>query len=176
MHDGWPDRLVVRPFARSDARQVADWQYAGPWQIYNFGAADDDELPSAADGYTAVADADTDRLVGFFCIGPEARVPGLDADRTMVDLGVGMDPQWVGSGHGMHFGTAVLTQLRRDYPATPIRVVVQTWNTRSRQLIRRLGFVERGEHHCMQDGRTVAYTVAVLSVDADDHHAKGPSA
>ncbi|CAM4486271.1 GNAT family N-acetyltransferase [Nocardia ninae] len=163
MSDGWPDRLAVRPFTRSDARQVAGWQYAGPWQIYDFGSADDDELPSAADGYTAVADADTDRIVGFFCIGPEARVPGLDEDPAVVDLGVGMDPQWVGRGHGGHFGTTVLAQLRRDYPATPVRVVIQSWNTRSRQLFRRLGFVERGGHHCVQNGRSVAYTVAVLS-------------
>ncbi|MFI9408048.1 GNAT family N-acetyltransferase [Nocardia sp. NPDC052316] len=162
MNDGWPDRLVVRPFTVSDARQVAGWQYAGPWQIYNFGAADDD-LPSAADGYLAVADADTDRIVGFLCTGPEARVPGLDADPTMVDLGVGMDPQWVGRGHGEHFATAVLTRLRQDHPATPIRAVVQTWNTRSRRLVRRLGFVERGEHHCLQNGQSVTYTVAVLT-------------
>ncbi|MEV5837174.1 GNAT family N-acetyltransferase [Nocardia sp. NPDC052112] len=170
MNDGWPDRLVVRRFTISDARQVAGWRYAGPWRIYNLTAAD--ELPSAADGYMAVADAaDTDRIVGFFCTGSAARVPDLDEDPDVIDLGVGMDPRWVGGGHGMHFGNAVLTQLRRDYPATPVRVVVQAWNTRSRRLVRRLGFVECTEHRCVQHGRSVAYTVAVLSaafgIDAD---------
>jgi RimJ/RimL family protein N-acetyltransferase len=93
-------------------------------------------------------------------------VPGLDADPNVIDLGVGMDPHWVGKGHGMHFGTAVLTQLRRTHPTTPVRAVIQTWNTRSRQLVRRLGFIECDEHHCIQNGQAVAYTVAILSATA----------
>ncbi|BCK56262.1 hypothetical protein [Nocardia wallacei] len=77
MKNGWPDRLVLRPLSKSDAHQVVSWKYGGPWQIYNLTATE--ELPSADDGYMAVADADTDRIVGFFCTGPEARVPGLEA-------------------------------------------------------------------------------------------------
>jgi RimJ/RimL family protein N-acetyltransferase len=160
MNDGWSDHLIVRPLTVIDTRQVASWQYGGPWQIYNLTA--DDALPSAADGYMAVADADTRRIVGFFCTGPEARVPGLEEDPDVIDLGVGMDPRWVGRGHGMHFGTAVIAHLRQDHPTTPIRAVIQTWNTRSRQLVRRLGFAECDEHRCIQNGRPVDYTVAIL--------------
>ncbi|MFI6047829.1 GNAT family N-acetyltransferase [Nocardia sp. NPDC051321] len=164
MHDGWPDRLIVRPLTRGDARQVASWQYDGPWHIYNLTASDG--LPAAADGYSAVADSATDRIVGFFCTGPEARVPGLDEDPDVLDLGVGMDPRWVGKGHGMAFGGTVLGHLRRDHPATPVRAAIQAWNLRSRQLVRRLGFVEREQHQCVQDGRSVTYVVAILSTTA----------
>lgn len=151
----------MRPLTVSDAHQVATWRYGGPWEIYNLTSPD--ELPSAADGYTAVVGG-TDRLIGFFCTGPEARVPGLDEDPDVLDLGVGMDPKWVGKGHGTIFGAAVLDHLRRDHPATPVRAAIQTWNLRSRQLVRQLGFVEREELQCVQNGRSVTYIVAMLPV------------
>ncbi|WP_433664387.1 GNAT family N-acetyltransferase [Nocardia sp. CA-128927] len=162
MNDGWPDNLVVRSLTTTDAHQMAGWQYGGPWEIYDL----TDDLPTAADGYRAVADADTDRIVGFFCTGTEARVPGLDEDPDLIDLGVGMDPKWVGQGHGKDFGEVVLTHLRRDHPSTPIRAAIQAWNRRSRQLVRRLGFVEHDRHHCVQNGRDVTYIVAILSAQA----------
>ncbi|MEU7141796.1 GNAT family N-acetyltransferase [Nocardia sp. NPDC046473] len=152
----------MRSLTRSDAHQAACWRYDGPWDIYNLSATDD--LPTAAAGYSAVVDSATDRIVGFFCIGPEARVPGLDEDPGVLDLGVGLDPKWVGKGHGMAFGAAVLDHLRRDHPSTPVRAAIQAWNLRSRQLVRRLGFVEREQHRCIQNGRSVTYIVAVLSV------------
>ncbi|MFI6214255.1 GNAT family N-acetyltransferase [Nocardia brasiliensis] len=164
MSDGWSDHLVVRPLTVDDARQVVGWQYGGPRRIYNLTA--DEELPSAADGYMAVADAGSGRLVGFFCTGPEARVPGIAADPGILDLGVGMDPHWVGKGHGKQFGSAVLTELRRDHPSTPVRAVIQAWNARSRQLVRQLGFAECAEHSCIQDGRPVTYVVAMLPVSS----------
>ncbi|MEV2219159.1 GNAT family N-acetyltransferase [Nocardia vinacea] len=161
MNEAWPDHLVARPLTASDAHQVASWRYSGPWQIYDLTAADD--LLTAADAYTAMADPATDRIVGFFCTGPEARVPGLDEDPGVIDLGVGLDPRWVGRGHGSHFGNAVLGQVRRDHPSTPVRVTIQAWNLRSRQLVRRLGFAECGRHRCAHSGRTVTYIVAILS-------------
>ncbi|MFI6996138.1 GNAT family N-acetyltransferase [Nocardia sp. NPDC050175] len=141
---------------------MAGWQYDGPWGIYNLAAADDP--PNAADGYTAVADGDTGRIVGFFCTGAEARVPGLGAEPEVIDLGAGMDPKWVGRGHGLDFGGTVLAHLRRVNPATPIRAAIQAWNLRSRQLVRQLGFVERDQHHCVQNGRDITYIVAILPV------------
>ncbi|MFI6172865.1 GNAT family N-acetyltransferase [Nocardia sp. NPDC051052] len=154
----------MRPLTHSDAHQVAGWQYDGPWDIYNLIATDD--LPTAADGYSAVTDSATGRIVGFFCTGPEARVPGLDEDLDVIDLGVGMDPRWVGKGHGMAFGGTVLSHLRRDHPSTPVRAAIQAWNGRSRQLVRQLGFVEREQLQCVQDGRSVTYVVAILSTTA----------
>ncbi|WP_405168200.1 hypothetical protein [Nocardia sp. NBC_01499] len=75
-----------------------------------------------------------------------------------------MEPRWVGRGHGSHFGSAVLSQIHREQPSTPVRVAIQQWNTRSRKLVRRLGFVEREQHKCVQNGRLVTYVVAILSL------------
>ncbi|WP_063125885.1 GNAT family N-acetyltransferase [Nocardia fusca] len=156
----WPDRLVVRPWTPGDARRVAAWRYGGPWQVYDLPGT---ELPGATGGCLAVAGAADGRLVGFYCTGDEARVPGLAAEFGVVDLGAGMDPRWVGRGNGAGFGRVVLADLRRDHPTAVVRAVVQSWNTRSLRLLRTLGFLESGRHVCVQNSRPVEYVVVLLS-------------
>ncbi|MEU4842310.1 GNAT family N-acetyltransferase [Nocardia testacea] len=155
----WPDRLVVRPWTPDDARRVAAWRYDGPWAVYD--PAGDEPL-DAADGYRAVVGAADDLLVGFYCTGAQARVPGLTAAPGVIDLGAGMDPAWVGRGHGASFGRAVLADVRRDHSTARMRAVVQHWNTRSRRLLRTLGFLESGRHICVQGERSVEYVVVLL--------------
>ncbi|MGW1742366.1 GNAT family N-acetyltransferase [Nocardia sp. NPDC001965] len=161
MTSRWPDRLVVRPWTPDDARRVAGWRYGGPWQVYDLA---EDVLPSVPGEYLAVAAADDDSLIGFYCTGVEARVPGLPAEFGVVDLGAGLDPVWVGKGYGAGFGSAVLTELRRTHPTSVVRAVVQSWNVRSLRLLRNLGFLESGRHTCVQNGRSVEYVVALLPV------------
>ncbi|MFE5457697.1 GNAT family N-acetyltransferase [Nocardia sp. NPDC056564] len=160
MSDRWPEHLTVRPWTAGDARSMAAWRYDGPWRVYNLSAQE--ELPDEDDGYMAVADADDSRMVGFYCIGEEARVPGLGAELGVVDLGVGMDPIWVGNGHGVSFGRVVINYVRRAHPTAMLRVVVQSWNTRSLRLVQRLGFIDSGHHVCVQNGLPVTYVVALL--------------
>jgi RimJ/RimL family protein N-acetyltransferase len=124
----------------------------------------DDPLSSAA-GYHAVVDGEG-TLVGFVCIGQEARVPGLPAADGITDVGVGMRPDLVGQGLGPAFGAAVLDHVRRVCGDRPLRVVVQTWNERSLRLARRLGFREAGSHVCVQDGGEVSYTVLIRAADS----------
>lgn len=155
----WPDRLVARPLTSGDARRVTAWRYDGPWAVYD--PADNEPL-DAADGYRAVVGAADDLLVGFYCTGAQARVPGLTAEPGVVDLGAGMDPAWVGRGYGASFGRAVLTDVRRNNRAARVRAVVQLWNTRSRRLLCALGFLESGRHTCVQGECPVEYVVLLL--------------
>jgi RimJ/RimL family protein N-acetyltransferase len=148
----------VRSLERPDAEAIAAWRYEGPWRAYD--SRPDDGLLSAADGYYAVAD-EAGSLVGYLCLGQEARVPGLAADENVIDIGVGMRPDLVGHGLGRVFGAAVLDYVSGRYGDRPLRAVVQSWNERSLRLTRRLGFREDGTHRCIQDGREVSYTVLV---------------
>jgi [ribosomal protein S18]-alanine N-acetyltransferase len=79
----------------------------------------------------------------------------------MIDLGVGMEPVFVGGGRGTAFLQTVFDDLRRELPTKPVRAVIQTWNTRSLSLARRFGFVEAGTHRCVQDGNEIDYTIVV---------------
>ena len=102
-----PRGLTVRPLERADAEAIAAWRYEGPWDVYNSRPGD---LLSAEAGYQAVAD-ETGTLVGFVCLGQEARVPGLAEAEGTVDIGVGMRPDLVGQGLGRAFGAAVLAHV-----------------------------------------------------------------
>ena len=151
--------LVVRPWSHDDTEAVAGWRYAGAWAVYNL--REDADRLEPANGYRAVVSAVDGDLVGFYCVGREARVPGIAPRDNVIDVGVGMNPALIGRGHGYGFVSAVLADIRRDRPGAPIRAVIQTWNQRSLRLARRLGFVAAGPHRCIQDGRVVDYTVLV---------------
>lgn len=151
-----PDRLVVRALTGADSREIACWRYSGPWRCYDL--RPEDGLLQAEDGYHAVVGDPGGELVGFLCIGEEARVPGIDDEPGVVDVGVGMRPELVGRGHGARFGEAVLAHLRA-VGASRARAVVQSWNERSIRTAYRMGFVESGRHVCRQDGRDVEYVV-----------------
>jgi [ribosomal protein S18]-alanine N-acetyltransferase len=133
-----------------DALRVGGWRYRDQWSAYDLaspaGVLDD------LDSYWAVTDTAGDALVGFFCAGAAARVSGLDADPTFVDVGVGMNPDLVGQGRGSEFGVTVLDRLAGEYPGRPLRAVIQTWNVRSLRFATNLGFVYVGELASPQTG------------------------
>jgi [ribosomal protein S18]-alanine N-acetyltransferase len=146
---------------QADASDVAEWCYEEPWNVYN-----SDGRIQAIANYWAVVD--DDRLVGFYCTGTEARVPGLDAQPDTLDIGVGMRPDLVGVGNGREFAKVVMTHCLQTYPDDILRAVVQSWNERSLRLAASLGFEVAGTHYCVQRGSAVAYTVLLASPRALD--------
>lgn len=155
------NRLVVRELTPGDAREIATWRYDGPWSVY-------DAAETETDGYWVVVDAQDDSLVGFYCTGVEARVPGLDEEPGVLDLGVGMRPDLVGAGNGSAFVTAVTRHCRANSDANVVRAVVQSWNERSIRLSRSVGLEPVGSHACVQNGAVVAYTVLRGPMPGDD--------
>jgi ribosomal-protein-alanine N-acetyltransferase len=157
-----PLQFVIASMSPAAAEAMSTWRYDGPWQIYDL----DGRVPQRIDAYRSVL-AQTGKgidLVGFFCVGEEARVPGLDPVDGTLDLGWGMHPSWVGRGHGTAFGAAVLEAARQLHSGTVIRAVVQSWNRRSTRVLAKLGFTQVGTHAGVQGGREVQYVVLVLGV------------
>jgi RimJ/RimL family protein N-acetyltransferase len=131
----------VRDLTDADLDEIATWRYDGRWSVYDSDGRLDPDL-----GYWAVTDAPTGRLVGFGCLGEDARVPGLPAARDVVDVGVGMRPDLVGRGRGAGFASAFLDFAATRTTAARFRVVVKDWNARSLRLVERLGFARTGDH------------------------------
>lgn len=150
------------------AADVSSWQYEGPWSIY-----DGDGATLETDDTWAVLD-ETDRLVGFYCTGSEARVPGLEAERNLLDIGVGMRPQLIGTGNGRAFATAILAHCRIHSRASRARVVVQAWNVRSLRLAASMGFEVAGEHTCIQNGSAVTYAVLTAALEQESEARSAP--
>lgn len=130
--------LTVRDLTDADLAEIATWAYDGPWGVYDSDGRLDPSL-----GYWAVADGDL--LVGFACLGEEARVPGLAAADGVLDVGVGMRPDLVGRGRGPELARAVLA-FAAGRGAARLRAVVQDWNERSLRLLARQGFRATGSH------------------------------
>lgn len=147
----------------SFAREIATWTYLDEWSVYNSSPKND--LFTTEAGYLAVVGSEH-ILVGFACSGVEARVPGLSEAVDTLDVGLGMNPIFVGQGRGAEFGAAVVSYFQDSTNARYLRVVVQSWNERSLNLARKLGFEEIGIHECDQNGSFVAYTVLLKAVNA----------
>lgn len=135
--------LRVRDLTAADLDDISTWAYDGAWSVYDSGGGRLDP----AMGYWAVVEGtgDGERLVGFACLGEDARVPGLAEVPGVLDVGVGMKPGLVGQGRGVEFATTVL-DFAASRGARRLRAVVQEWNERSLRLVARLGFRRTGTH------------------------------
>lgn len=132
-----------------DARAIAAWSYEPPYDVYNMAAAaDPGALESDAsflldkeNAYFAVFDADG-TLAGSCCFGAEARVPGGDYSRPMLDIGWGMRPSLTGLRRGPAFSQAILAFARAEFETATFRATVATFNVRSIRVLAKAGFVE----------------------------------
>jgi RimJ/RimL family protein N-acetyltransferase len=79
-------------------------------------------------------------LVGFGCTGVEARVPGVEEESGMVDVGYGMRPELVGRGLGREFVGAVVAHAAEANPSARLRMSILRWNDRSRRVAEAHGF------------------------------------
>ena len=129
--------MEVRPLTDADARAVATWRYPDRYSTYDVG-----EVVTAADGYWAV-EHDTE-LVGYCCFGAEARVPGVEEEVGTLDVGYGLRPDLVGQGHGPAFARAILAFGVDGFAPERLRLLILSWNERSRKVAERLGFAQDG--------------------------------
>jgi [ribosomal protein S18]-alanine N-acetyltransferase len=127
------------PMSEPQARIVAGWHYAAPYDFYDWEADEDDlaELldPARREGRYFAVLGDRDDLVGFFGFGREG-----DA----VEVGLGLRPDLTGRGLGLPFLLAGLEFARGRYAPARFRLAVATFNRRAIRVYERAGF-RRGE-------------------------------
>jgi ribosomal-protein-alanine N-acetyltransferase len=124
----------ARELTVDEAERPLGWRYPEPYATY------DAEGPLGRDlGFFAVQDEDGD-LVGFGCVGAEARVPGVEEEPGTVDVGYGMRPDLIGQGLGREFGGAILARVVDGHPGARLRMSILRWNARSRRVAEAHGF------------------------------------
>jgi RimJ/RimL family protein N-acetyltransferase len=131
----------IAEMTREHAEAIALWRYPEPYSLYDSSPDDIQALLDPQNQYFAVVDESGD-LVGHGCFGRDARVPGARYEHDAIDWGTGMRPDLTGRGHGLAFFRLVCDEARRRWPGTPLRTTVATFNERSAQLVRKLGFRE----------------------------------
>ena len=126
--------MRVRELTVEEAERPLGWRYPEPYTTY------DAEGPLGRDlGFFAVED-EHGGLVGFGCVGAEARVPGVEEESGTVDVGYGMRPDLVGRGLGREFVGAILAHVAEAHPSSRLRMSILRWNARSRRVAQVHGF------------------------------------
>jgi len=146
--------MRFHPLTTEDARAISLWRYGGRFSLYDMMPEDEPELLRSEYRYHAGLDARG--LLGFYCVGPDARVRSgryPTGEPEVIDFGFGLRPDRVGQGLGRAFAAAALNHALTSAvaalsPATA-RVTIARFNLRSLSVFEGLGFTRthrfRGE-------------------------------
>jgi [ribosomal protein S18]-alanine N-acetyltransferase len=123
------------PLTQAGAEAIAEWRYAEPYSFYNWTADPDDlrellEPARRGEAYWAVRD-DADELVGYFSFKPKDRI---------VEIGLGLRPDFTGRGVGASFLGAGLDFARAQFAPERFTLAVATFNERAITVYERAGF------------------------------------
>lgn len=139
--------LTLQPLSAAAAREMADWRYPTPYNVYDI-TLDADEveaelsyLTNPDTGYFEIRDS-AGQLIGFCCFGDEARVPGGDYASPALDIGFGLRPDLTGQGYGGPAFRAVLAFAEQHYGPQRLRATVAEFNQRAQRLCLRNDFVQ----------------------------------
>ena len=131
------------PIGEAEARQIAGWQYDGPYASYNCPAGDVDGfvrvMIDPGNRYFAARDGGGE-LVGYCCFGPDARVPGGRYDDAVLDVGLGLRPNLTGRGFGPDFVEAIVAFAGEAMSGQRLGMVVAAWNRRAIRAYEKAGF------------------------------------
>jgi len=141
--------IVVRPLTDADRRAISTWHYPGELAIYDPGAGAFDLHPP---DHVALA-SENGELLGYGTLGQEAQVPGglYDGD-AVVDVGLGLHPDRIGSGHGRTALSSLLAHAAEHLDARRFRATVASSNARATAFVLGAGFVPT-HHFVRADGR-----------------------
>jgi [ribosomal protein S18]-alanine N-acetyltransferase len=126
--------VQARELTVEEAERPLGWQYPEPYSTYDAAGP----LGSGL-GFFAVDD-NHGELVGYGCVGAEARVPGVEEEAGTIDVGYGMRPDLVGQGRGREFVAAILAYALATDPNARLRMSILRWNERSRRVAEAHGF------------------------------------
>ncbi|MCJ8010911.1 GNAT family N-acetyltransferase [Paenibacillus sp. KQZ6P-2] len=131
-----------------DAAAIASWKYPHPYDLYSMDGSEEDISDLMNGDYVSVR-SEEGEIIGFYCTGNSARVPGgYDAgiyhDESLVDFGLGMNPELTGQGRGTRFVEEGIAYVKRSYPEKGIRLVVATFNGRAMRTYEKAGFKHFG--------------------------------
>ena len=145
-------RLV--PLAPAHAAALVTWLYPAPYDCYDLGDADPDDLLDPAACFHALLAGE--ELVGFRSYGADGRVPGWDYDAHhpgALDTGGGLRPDLTGRGLGRAAIAAGLAHGRMLFDPPAFRVTVAAFNQRALRVLAVLGFERVDGFAAARDGQ-----------------------
>jgi RimJ/RimL family protein N-acetyltransferase len=138
--------FIFKEMTQEEAREIAAWRYDPPYDFYGLAKEPEDldeilDPEKRKDYFSATSGGE---LVGYFCFGAEARVPGGDYSAEAVDVGLGMRPDITGKGLGREFLESGLAFAETRFSPASFRLSVADFNARAITVYERAGFEKTG--------------------------------
>ena len=160
-----PD-LQFRPFRPADALITSAWRYPGPYSAYNLDPLDPKILAALLrPEYNYHAILQNDEVIGFFLLGPDARVRGGTYDESALDIGFGLRPDLTGRGRGSSYFNATLSYIEAQTPGRSLRATVVAWNKRAIRLCQRAGFRVLGHFISLHEDKKEEYVILLKALE-----------
>jgi [ribosomal protein S18]-alanine N-acetyltransferase len=134
--------FIIKKITKVNAEQICSWKYEKPYDLYNMDANAVNELMS--NNYYEVVNNEK-QLIGYFCFGKEAQVPGWNYDDESIDIGLGLNPSLTSKGLGTSFVMAGIKYAKQNLNEGKFRLTVATFNERAIKTYKKLGFITCGE-------------------------------
>ncbi|GLX71361.1 GNAT family N-acetyltransferase [Paenibacillus glycanilyticus] len=131
--------MTIQPLEIEHARQICDWHYAEPYDLYKWPSWDKMQKDEIEFGdpvlrrmqYAAVVNREQ-KLIGFAQFFPIIGV---------TRLGLGLHPALCGRGIGTDFTLLLVREAFRRAPQNSVDLEVLSWNHRAIRVYERAGFV-----------------------------------
>ncbi|WP_280770338.1 GNAT family N-acetyltransferase [Salipaludibacillus daqingensis] len=143
-HDN--ETYQIKKMTKDAATNISFWEYPSPYELYSMDGSQETISALLSKDYYLVSTAE-EPLFGYFCIGNEARVPGgyqakiYDDMENVIDLGLGIHPNFTGKGLGISFVSSILQWIEKNLTVNEVRLVVATVNDRAIRTYQRAGFI-----------------------------------
>ncbi|PHA00065.1 GNAT family N-acetyltransferase [Bacillus pseudomycoides] len=139
--------MNIRALTLEEAEEINVWRYDDPYELYSFTGASE-TLEELLDGTYYGVRNEHNELIGYFCFGDHAQVPGgrdekLYTGECVVDIGLGMKPALTGKGLGISFLQAGLQFAKEQFRPEKIRLSVAAFNKRAIHLYMKAGFQKK---------------------------------
>ena len=153
----------IRRIVLADAQLISRWKYQPPYGIYSNSAGPELLREFVKSEYYAALDTSRE-LVGYYCYKDPARVPcnassRYYADKSFIDIGLGLRPDLCDMGLGESFLRAGMRFAESTYIMNKFRLAVIAMNFRAIALYRRIGFVKVGSFALPKSGYSLPFAI-----------------
>lgn len=134
----------IIPILPSHVEAIIAWKYEGDLALYNLDQTEETKQNFLNHDYYVMVNQHGE-VIGFYCYGVEAQIPYGNIyhaydDQSYTDIGIGMNPRYIGKGYGYPFFMRGLDFLTSCLNTSKFRLSVLDHNLRARKLYHRAGF------------------------------------
>ncbi len=159
--------IIIKQVTNNEAKRISKWIYKDPYSIYSLDGSNECIKELLNGDYYSALDM-KGNIVGFYCFGRSAQVPighkyGVYDNKNIMDIGLGINPDFCGQGLGEAFLKVGLSFARNELYAKKIRLTVATFNKRAIKVYQRVGFRKVSSFKRVSHASMIEFDVMILN-------------